>query len=253
MKRLTDHPNVVHLYEGFTGPTKILYFVMEFMNGGNLYQYLEKRRDLGEKLNEQEICLVVRQILNALESIHSQGYFHRDLKPENLLVNTTQGEPTQLTIKLADFGLARELKSKAPYTDYVSTRWYRSPEVLLKAPVYSSPVDIWAVGLIMAELLTLHPLFPGQSEIDQLFKICEIIGSPGSNTTLKKKNKIRNSGFSRKKSDLALPTLDTTASDQNNSVPSKPTCFLGDGGEWKEGVKLANKLGFQFPQVNNNI
>jgi serine/threonine protein kinase len=59
MKRLSAHPNVVHLYEGFTGPTKTLYFVMEFMNGGNLYQYLEKRRDIGEKLNEEEIRLIV--------------------------------------------------------------------------------------------------------------------------------------------------------------------------------------------------
>ncbi|ORZ16870.1 kinase-like domain-containing protein [Absidia repens] len=259
MKRLVHHPNIIHLFEGFTGPTKELYFVMEFMNGGNLYQYLEEKRDKGEKLNEMELRPVLRQILNALESIHEQGYFHRDLKPENLLVNTDHGDngSTQLTIKLADFGLARELKSKAPYTDYVSTRWYRSPEVLLKSTTYSSSVDIWAVGVIMAELLTLHPLFPGQSEIDQLFRICEVIGSPAPDITAStllpsssppKKKKIRNTGFSRKKSESALSTHDPVTS-ANSSHNNTTTSLQGDGGEWKEGVRLAQKLGFQFPQV----
>lgn len=68
-------------------------------------------------------------------------------------------------IKVADFGLAREVKSRPPYTEYVSTRWYRAPEVLLRAPFYSKPVDMFAVGAIMAELYMLRPLFPGSSEV----------------------------------------------------------------------------------------
>ncbi|XP_070370843.1 serine/threonine-protein kinase ICK isoform X5 [Equus asinus] len=81
-------------------------------------------------------------------------------------------------VKIADFGLAREIRSRPPYTDYVSTRWYRAPEVLLRSTNYSSPIDIWAVGCIMAEVYTLRPLFPGASEIDTIFKICQVLGTP---------------------------------------------------------------------------
>lgn len=112
------------------------------------------------------------QILQGLNFMHKHGFFHRDIKPENLLCNGPE------LIKIADFGLAREIRSRPPYTDYVSTRWYRAPEVLLRSTNYSSPVDIWAVGCIMAELYTLQPLFPGRSEVDQIFRICSILGTP---------------------------------------------------------------------------
>jgi serine/threonine protein kinase len=78
--------------------------------------------------------------------MHSQGYFHRDLKPENVLLNEN------LEVKLADFGLVREIRSQPPFTDYVATRWYRAPEILFKSPTYNSPVDVFAIGCIMAEL-----------------------------------------------------------------------------------------------------
>ncbi|NXX54173.1 MAK kinase, partial [Scopus umbretta] len=100
------------------------------------------------------------------------GFFHRDMKPENLLCIGPE------LVKIADFGLARELRSQPPYTDYVSTRWYRAPEVLLRSSIYSSPIDMWAVGSIMAELYTLRPLFPGTSEVDEIFKICQVLGTP---------------------------------------------------------------------------
>ncbi len=70
------------------------------------------------------------------------------------------------------------VRSRPPYTDYVSTRWYRAPEVLLRSTMYSAPIDIWAVGCIMAELYTFRPLFPGNSEIDEIFKICSVLGTP---------------------------------------------------------------------------
>ncbi|KAK6129915.1 hypothetical protein DH2020_036309 [Rehmannia glutinosa] len=93
------------------------------------------------------------------------------LVTENLLVSKD-------IIKVADFGLAREINSQPPFTEYVSTRWYRAPEVLLQSPVYGPPVDMWAMGAIMAELFTLRPLFPGSSEADEIYKICCVIGSP---------------------------------------------------------------------------
>jgi serine/threonine protein kinase len=97
--------------------------------------------------------------------MHKHGFFHRDLKPENLLINDGN-------VKICDFGLAREIRSRPPFTDYVSTRWYRAPEIILKANNYNSPVDIFALGCIMAELYLMSPLFCGSSEIDQLNKVC---------------------------------------------------------------------------------
>ena len=103
--------------------------------------------------------------------MHKHGFFHRDMKPENLLVNGDD-------VKIADFGLAREIRSRPPFTDYVSTRWYRGPEILLRSTTYNSPIDVFALGAIMAELYMLRPLFPGQNETDQIYKICAVLGSP---------------------------------------------------------------------------
>lgn len=81
-------------------------------------------------------------------------------------------------VKIADFGLVREIRSRPPYTDYVSTRWYRAPEVLLHSTTYGTPIDLWAVGCIASEIYTFRPLFPGTTETDQLYKICAILGTP---------------------------------------------------------------------------
>lgn len=119
-----------------------------------------------------ELNIYVFQILQGLAFIHRHGFFHRDLKPENLLCSGPE------LVKIADFGLVREIRSRPPYTDYVSTRWYRAPEVLLHSTTYSSPIDLWAVGCIAAEIYTYRPLFPGTTETDQLYKICVIRGTP---------------------------------------------------------------------------
>ncbi|KAI3840860.1 hypothetical protein MKX03_009988 [Papaver bracteatum] len=124
--------------------------------------------------SESEIRGWSRQILLALAQMHRPGgYMHRDLKPDNLLV-TKGGE----LIKIADFGQAREIDSKSPCSDYVTTRMYRAPEALLDSVSYTSAVDMWAVGAIMAELYSFRPLFPGKNRADQLYKICSVIGSP---------------------------------------------------------------------------
>lgn len=104
--------------------------------------------------------------------MHKHGFFHRDLKPENLLISSDN------VVKLIDFGLAREIRSRPPYTDYVSTRWYRAPEILLRSTNYNSPVDIFALGCLMAELYLMKPLFSGNSEIDQLNKVTSVLGTP---------------------------------------------------------------------------
>ena len=101
--------------------------------------------------------------------MHKNGFFHRDLKPENILIQENPNEYSlehKYIVKICDFGLAWETRSAPPYTDYVSTRWYRAPEILLKSIHYNSPVDIFALGCIMAELYLLKPLFPGNNELD---------------------------------------------------------------------------------------
>ncbi|XP_027860641.1 serine/threonine-protein kinase MAK isoform X8 [Xiphophorus couchianus] len=165
LKKL-NHANVVKLKEVIR-ENDHLYFVFEYMKE-NLYQLMKDRRKL---FPESVIRNISFQILQGLSFIHKHGFFHRDMKPENLLCMGPE------LVKIADFGLAREIRSKPPYTDYVSTRWYRAPEVLLRSSTYSSPIDLWAVGCIMAELYTLRPLFPGNSEVDEIFKICQVLGT----------------------------------------------------------------------------
>lgn len=165
--RKLNHANIVRLKEVIRENDQ-LFFVFEFMKE-NLYQMMKDRDKL---FPESVIRNVIYQVFQGLAFMHKHGFFHRDLKPENLLCTGSD------CVKIADFGLAREIRSRPPYTDYVSTRWYRAPEVLLRSTSYSSPIDIWAVGCIMAELYTLRPLFPGSSEIDQIFKICSVLGTP---------------------------------------------------------------------------
>jgi len=170
LKKLS-HANVVKLKEVIR-ENDTLYFVFEYMKE-NLYQLMKERYDHGDKLfPENMIRNMMFQVLQGLAFMHKHGYFHRDMKPENLLCMGPD------LVKIADFGLAREIRSRPPYTDYVSTRWYRAPEVLLRSTFYSAPIDIWAVGCIMAELYTFRPLFPGNSEIDEIFKICSVLGTP---------------------------------------------------------------------------
>lgn len=129
----------------------------------------------------------VYQILCGLKYIHSADVIHRDLKPGNILVNS------QGTIKICDFGLARGINPNnhplhpMPITNYVATRWYRAPEVILSSAAYSKSIDIWAVGCIVAELYGRKPLFMGMDDVDQLRRICKVIGHPDK-TVLRKRN-----------------------------------------------------------------
>ncbi|XP_015035718.2 cyclin-dependent kinase F-4 isoform X3 [Drosophila pseudoobscura] len=166
LKKLS-HPNIVKLKEVIR-ENDTLYFVFEYMKE-NLYQMI---KDRDTHLPEPELKSILFQVLTGLAFMHRHGFFHRDLKPENLLCSGPE------LIKIADFGLAREIRSRPPFTDYVSTRWYRAPEVLLHSTNYGSTIDLWAMGCIMAELYTFRPLFPGSSEVDQLFKICSVLGTP---------------------------------------------------------------------------
>lgn len=149
----------------------LLYLVFEYMEK-NLYELMLQNQ--AKKFSEAQIRYILFQTLQGVTFMHKYGFFHRDLKPENLLVNGDK-------IKIADFGLAREIRSIPPYTDYVSTRYYRAPECILKSTNYNSPVDIWAIGCIMAELYNFKPIFNGTTEKEVFFKIASLLGSPNIN------------------------------------------------------------------------
>ncbi|WFD36078.1 mitogen-activated protein kinase [Malassezia cuniculi] len=117
------------------------------------------------------------QILRGIKALHSAGVLHRDLKPSNLLLNAN------CDLKICDFGLARSAEqpqpdSKAFLTEYVATRWYRAPEIMLTFKEYTKAIDIWSVGCIFAEMITGRPLFPGRDYHHQLALTLEVLGTP---------------------------------------------------------------------------
>lgn len=176
IKSLTKlkHSNIIKLIEVIRSNDE-LFCVFEYAPK-TLYSLYLSYKEKGQPLPENMIKSFIYETSQGLAYMHKNGFFHRDMKPENLLLTEDN------KIKIADFGLAREIRSRPPFTDYVSTRWYRAPELILKSPNYNSPVDIYALGCIMAELYNQSPLFAGASEIDQLNKICSVLGTPNFNT-----------------------------------------------------------------------
>lgn len=174
LKRLEqfDHPNVVKLMDVCATlrtdqETKVT-LVFEHVDQ-DLKTYLHKAPAPG--LSPDHIKDLLHQLLCGLGFLHSNRVVHRDLKPENILV-TSQGQ-----VKLADFGLARIYSCDMALTPVVVTLWYRPPEVLLQS-TYATPVDVWSSGCIFAEMFRRKPLFCGESEVDQLGKILEVVGLP---------------------------------------------------------------------------
>ena len=165
-----------------------LYLVFEFVDK-DLKKYMEA---CDGPLSPQLIKSYTHQLLKGLEFCHVRGVMHRDLKPQNILVSR-DGK-----LKLADFGLARAFVPPIrPFTHEVVTLWYRPPEILLGCKTYALPVDMWAVGTILVEMVTKRPLFPGDSEVDELFKIFRVLGTPSEEiwpgvTSLQDWNEVNN-------------------------------------------------------------
>lgn len=167
-----QHPNVVRLKDVVHDETK-LYLIFEYLDQ-DLKKYMNT---VGTGLPSNTVKSFMYQMLSALVYCHTHRVLHRDLKPQNILIDR------QGSLRLADFGLARAfgLPIKT-YTHEVVTLWYRAPEILLGGRQYSTPVDIWSVGCIFAEMAQKRPLFMGDSEIDQLFKIFKILGTPNEDS-----------------------------------------------------------------------
>ncbi|KAM8785203.1 cyclin-dependent kinase 3 isoform 1-T1 [Rhynchonycteris naso] len=167
------HPNIVRLLDVVHNEKK-LYLVFEFLSQ-DLKRFMDSAPVATLPLHLVKSYLF--QLLQGVSFCHSHRVIHRDLKPQNLLINELGA------IKLADFGLARAFGVPLrTYTHEVVTLWYRAPEILLGSKFYSTAVDIWSIGCIFAEMVTCKALFPGDSEIDQLFHIFRTLGTPSEAT-----------------------------------------------------------------------
>ncbi|CAM6079913.1 unnamed protein product [Sphagnum tenellum] len=169
-----QHGNVVRLQD-VVHSEKRLYLVFEYLDL-DLKKHMDTCPDLAK--DPRLIKTYLYQILRGVAYCHSHRVLHRDLKPQNLLIDRRTN-----ALKLADFGLARAFGIPVrTFTHEVVTLWYRAPEILLGSRHYSTPVDVWSVGCIFAEMVNQRPLFPGDSEIDELFKIFRTLGTPNDET-----------------------------------------------------------------------
>lgn len=173
-----EHENVIDVKDLMTSPScdgsggTDLYVVTTLMDT-DLHRVIRSQ----QPLSDQHVQFFLYQTLRALKYIHSAGVLHRDLKPSNLLVNEN------CDLRITDFGLARSVthgaeKGRRGLTEYVVTRWYRAPELVLGTDTYAKAIDMWSVGCILAEMINRKPLFPGEHHVDQLDRIITVLGSP---------------------------------------------------------------------------
>ncbi|XP_022149710.1 shaggy-related protein kinase zeta-like isoform X2 [Momordica charantia] len=175
LMRLMDHPNVVSLKHCFFSTTSkdelFLNLVMEYVPQ-NMYHVLKHYNSMNQRMPLIYVKLYTYQIFRGLAYIHSvPGVCHRDVKPQNILV-----DPLTHQVKICDFGSAKVLGEAN--ISYICSRYYRAPELIFGATEYTTSIDIWSVGCVLAELLLGQPLFPGENAVDQLVEIIKVLGTP---------------------------------------------------------------------------
>ncbi|KAF5190080.1 Gpcr kinase, partial [Thalictrum thalictroides] len=177
LMRSMDHPNVVSLKHCFFSTTSrnelFLNLVMEYVPE-TIYRVLKNYTNVNQRMPLIYVKLYTYQIFRGLAYIHTvPGVCHRDVKPQNLLVNSHTHE-----VKLCDFGSAKILVRGEANISYICSRYYRAPELIFGATEYTTSIDIWSAGCVLAELLLGQPLFPGDSAVDQLVEIIKVLGTP---------------------------------------------------------------------------
>lgn len=175
--RLLDHPNVVSLKHCFFSTTEkeelYLNLVLDYVPE-TVYRVIRHYNKMNQRMPMIYVKLYTYQIFRALAYIHGGiGVCHRDIKPQNLLVN-----PHTHQVKLCDFGSAKVLVKGEPNISYICSRYYRAPELIFGATEYTTAIDIWSAGCVLAELLLGQPLFPGENGVDQLVEIIKVLGTP---------------------------------------------------------------------------
>ncbi|KAM5240048.1 MAPK/MAK/MRK overlapping kinase isoform 7-T7 [Hipposideros larvatus] len=180
---MTQAQTICHEWCDTAGPKPHLEYnlkkaVLAFKSG-MLHRSWDASAGRRHPLPAKKIMHYMYQLCRSLDHMHRNGIFHRDVKPENILIKQ------QDVLKLGDFGSCRSVYSKQPYTEYISTRWYRAPECLLTDGFYSSRMDLWSAGCVFFEIASLQPLFPGANELDQISKIHDVVGTPAEKTLTK--------------------------------------------------------------------
>ncbi|KAJ5204041.1 uncharacterized protein N7498_004920 [Penicillium cinerascens] len=175
--RIVRHPNIVELKAFYysNGDRKdevYLNLVLEYVPE-TVYRASRYFNKLKTTMPMLEVKLYIYQLFRSLAYIHSQGICHRDIKPQNLLLDPNTG-----ILKLCDFGSAKILIENEPNVSYICSRYYRAPELIFGATNYTTKIDVWSTGCVMAELMLGQPLFPGESGIDQLVEIIKVLGTP---------------------------------------------------------------------------
>lgn len=175
--RMLDHPNIVGLKNSFyTNGDSVdevyLNLVLEFVPQ-TVYRYSKEYQRFKNRMPILSVKLYMYQLCRSLAYIHSLGICHRDIKPQNLLLNPQEG-----VLKLCDFGSAKVLVEGEPNVSYICSRYYRAPELIFGAVNYTTAIDLWSLGCVIAELLLGQPLFPGDSGVDQLVEIIKVLGTP---------------------------------------------------------------------------
>lgn len=173
--KMLNHTNICKLKDNFYEHTKegvFLNLVLEYVPK-NLYEITVSFHKQRKHTPILLVKLYIYQMLRSLAYIHSLGICHRDIKPQNLLIN-----PETHELKLCDFGSAKILIKGEPNVSYICSRYYRAPELIFGATDYTSAIDIWSTGCVMAELLLGTPLFAGESGVDQLVEIIKVLGTP---------------------------------------------------------------------------
>jgi len=174
--QLLEHPNIIkhkHCFYSTTEKDEVyLNLVLEYVPD-TVYRISKHYSKQNQRVPTLYVKLYMYQLCRSLAFIHSLGVCHRDIKPQNLLVNTHSHQ-----LKLCDFGSAKVLVKGEPNISYICSRYYRAPELIFGATDYTSGIDVWSMGCVLAEMLLGQPLFPGESGVDQLVEIIKVLGTP---------------------------------------------------------------------------